>query len=355
MKLVIALLVILGVSSRVIGTDPLIECSANITQGTPWQIGRSFFNFAKLTVDTTLGLLTPNYNVDFTVDGTVLQTWDWNYTRNETNGFGGSNAGYWQSLYRSTQVDLGVILEASDNPFVDGLAFDGSPCTLGSPETVDPVGMTESATAAISIQNGTFIGTDGAPVELRGINYFGLEVPGNSFMDGLYAGTDSITKDFATVVYRFQLLGFNMVRLPFNFKNIFNSIPKSVTSNCNLDTQNTIAVSTRDPSSSSDPSTAPSPTAPAPTSPGQCSSSVPTDTMLDRFLYIMRYFAQNNFYLMIDDHTNYDTTAVENPTQWAAYWKQLAQAIANDPIIKPWVIYDILNVSPSFMKRTIVL
>ena len=35
---------------------------------------------------------------------------------------------------------------------------------------------------------------------------------------GLWAGDTSLTQDFATVVWRLKLLGFNAVRLPFSFQ-----------------------------------------------------------------------------------------------------------------------------------------
>jgi len=41
--------------------------------------------------------------------------------------------------------------------------------------------------------------------------------PQATLVDGLYAGTDTLTGDLATVAYRIQLLGFNAIRLPFSF------------------------------------------------------------------------------------------------------------------------------------------
>jgi hypothetical protein len=38
--------------------------------------------------------------------------------------------------------------------------------------------------------------------------------------------------DFATVVYRLQLLGFNAVRLPFSFQNLYDEQPQSQVRNC---------------------------------------------------------------------------------------------------------------------------
>lgn len=36
--------------------------------------------------------------------------------------------------------------------------------------------------------------------------------------DGLWAGSTSLTLDFANIVLRIKALGFNAVRLPFSFK-----------------------------------------------------------------------------------------------------------------------------------------
>ena len=41
------------------------------------------------------------------------------------------------------------------------------------------------------------------------------------FFEGLHEGRDTATGDFATVVYRQQLLGFNLVRIPFRFASLF--------------------------------------------------------------------------------------------------------------------------------------
>ena len=38
--------------------------------------------------------------------------------------------------------------------------------------------------------------------------------------------------DFATVVYRLQLLGFNAIRLPFSFQNLYDEQPQSQIRNC---------------------------------------------------------------------------------------------------------------------------
>ena len=46
---------------------------------------------------------------------------------------------------------------------------------------------------------------------------FGFETSA-TMTAGLWAGSTSLTADFATVIWRIQLLGFNTIRLPFSFQ-----------------------------------------------------------------------------------------------------------------------------------------
>lgn len=52
---------------------------------------------------------------------------------------------------------------------------------------------------------------------MQGLNWFGFETASTN-VAGLWAGFSSLTQDFATVVWRMKLLGFNAVRLPFSFQ-----------------------------------------------------------------------------------------------------------------------------------------
>ena len=318
-----------------------LECSINITQGVPWTIGNSSYNFASLNVETQQGLVTPDYPIGIVTDGNLTSYWNWNAS-NQTSGM---SLGYWQSLVDLNPVDFGVILGSNNSasPEVLDVSLNGEMCDVGPPMTVEPVGRTEAALQPVSIQNGVLIGTDGKPLVMRGLNWFGMEEPGNSMLDGLWIGSDSITKDFATIVYRYQLLGFNAVRLPFNFQNLYNLAPSSISVPCNIDSQQTIAQSTLDPAANADASTAPGPVAPPTQTPGTCNAYLPQDTTINRFLAIIRYFAQNNFYVIIDNHLNLDPTAINDPAGWAKYWQMLAGSVAADPISAPWTMFEILN------------
>ena len=59
-------------------------------------------------------------------------------------------------------------------------------------------------------------------------------------VNGLWGSSDSMVLDFATIVQRQALLGFNAVRLPFSFKNLFGGSLQSFTQSCNVDTQDSI-------------------------------------------------------------------------------------------------------------------
>ena len=318
-----------------------LECSINVTQGVPWTVGNVSYNFASLNIETLQGLVTPDYPIEIKSDSSLTSSWNWN----SSNGTSGSSLGYWSSLVEDYPIDIGVLLgiNGSIPPEISSVLLAGEQCNVGEPMTVEPVGRTEAGIQPVSIQKGVLIGTDGKPLHMKGINWFGFEEPGNSFMDGLYIGSDSITKDFATIVYRLQLLGFNAVRLPFNFQNLYNLSPSSIVAPCNIDSQRTIAQSTLDPAANADASSAPGPVAPPTQTPGTCNAYLPGDTTINRFLAVVRYFAQQNFYVVIDNHLNLDPTAVKDPSGWAKYWQRLAGSIAQDPISAPWTILEILN------------
>ena len=53
-----------------------------------------------------------------------------------------------------------------------------------------------------------------------------------------------------------------------------------------------------------------------PTVPGVCNSYLPDDTILNRFLFVINFFAQNNFYIILDNQFNLDQTAINNEQQW---------------------------------------
>lgn len=50
--------------------------------------------------------------------------------------------------------------------------------------------------------------------------------------------------------------------------------------------------------------------------PGVCNAYLPEDTTLDRFMWVVNYFAQQGFYIILDNQFNLDQTATSNTQLW---------------------------------------
>lgn len=81
------------------------------------------------------------------------------------------------------------------------------------------------------------------------------------------------------------------------------------------DTPATIVASTVQPGQTAS-GTAPSPAYSATTVPGTCNSYLPSDTTLNRFMFVVNYYAQSGFYIILDNQFNLDQTAINNQQQW---------------------------------------
>jgi hypothetical protein len=51
----------------------------------------------------------------------------------------------------------------------------------------------------------------------------------------------------------------------------------------------------------------------------------------------------SGWYVLIDNHLNSDSTAVDSTTEWMTGWARVMTAINADPVSKKFVMYDILN------------
>ena len=47
--------------------------------------------------------------------------------------------------------------------------------------------------------------------------------------------------------------------------------------------------------------------------------------------------------MLIDNHLNSDSTAVDSTTEWMTGWARVMTAINADPVSKKFVMYDVLN------------
>jgi len=130
-------------------------------------------------------------------------------------------------------VALSYELSSPNTDFAPrGVSVDGAPCAVASAGAAVPPSPPSNARSLrspipglsfleekpVSTRGDLFIGVDGLPFTIKGINWFGFE-NGQTNPDGLWGNvSDSIVADFVNVVWRMQLLGFNTVRLPFSFR-----------------------------------------------------------------------------------------------------------------------------------------
>lgn len=203
---------------------------------------------------------------------------------------------------------------------------------------------------AMTTKGNQIINDEGQPVELKGANWFGFNNQ-STMVDGLWGGPDSISFDFATVVHRLQLLGFNAVRLPFSFKDLYGTNPRNYAQQCKVASLSDIQASVTNPSINPGDKTISPLGSPASRKEGMCNDYLPNDSTLNRFLWVVDFFAKNGFYVLIDNHLREDQTAIENKDKWVQDWVKLATEISKNPEASKKVMIDILNEPDNFGIR----
>ena len=323
-------------------------CAVEVVSGSGWKENSQSVNWYEMNITSDSPTRIPwNISIEsnaiatnspYTVENNIVSR-----TLNE----------YWNAIGRGLESAANVVIASVENSSQILHVFeDDVECDVTFVNTSTTNAQVENSLSFVTSSAGQLLGVDGQALFMKGVNWFGFEYSGHSMVDGLSFGSSSISQDFATVVYRQQLLGFNTVRLPFSFQNLFGgAYPDAWTQPCSIDTKDTVVKATSDPSVSTVSSDAPLPKSPAPVLSGVCNNYLPSDTILNRYLYVVRYYAQNGFYVLIDNHLNVDPTAVNNPTLWVQYWRQLAQMIASDPLTAPYVVMEILNEPDSYGFR----
>lgn len=160
-------------------------------------------------------------------------------------------------------------------------------------------------------------------------------------VDGLWSD-DPLQSDFATVVRRQKALGFNAVRMPFSFKDLAITPARSYAFDCpSLPSPKEIGASVT-PSGYSDFNVPELPHPPERT-PGKCNDYLPSSSVWDRFIWVIKFYIENGFYVMIDNHGLEDETVLIDSKRWAELWAALAKELLQDPDTAGRVIFDILN------------
>lgn len=147
---------------------------------------------------------------------------------------------------------------------------------------------------------------------LQGINWFGFN-NGSTMLDGLW-GQDAFSKDFATVVHRLQLLGFNAVRLPFSFQDLHNLPTRDWSGQwqppATADLANGAMPRVRQMKAGHDPPPLLSP--PHRSQANTCNDYLPSNSTYERFCWVVHFFAHNGFFVLIDNHLREDQTALQD-------------------------------------------
>ncbi len=204
---------------------------------------------------------------------------------------------------------------------------------------------------ALTTNGNQIVNENGTSIQLKGINWFGFN-SGTTMTDGLWSGPDDLSLDFSTVVYRMQLLGFNAVRLPFSFSDLYTLIPRNFEQTASQASESEIQASVTDPNATAT-GKIPSQNAPALfPNPNIANSYLPNDTTFNRFLWVVNFFAKNGFYVLIDNHLREDQTVLQQgKNAWVQDWVKLVTAISQDPVSKGKLIIDILNEPDNFGIR----
>lgn len=134
--------------------------------------------------------------------------------------------------------------------------------------------------------------------------------------DGLLDSASSFSQDFQTQVQRILSLGFNMVKIPFSFKDLAGLQPQSFITNCTLPTRAQLQSSVTNPNITVPPNRGiPALNATAATAiPGTCNSYLPNDSLLNRFLYVVDFLATNELYVVLSNNVIADNTVTTSPS-----------------------------------------
>eukprot|EP00884_Botryococcus_braunii_P019883 jgi/Botrbrau1/6579/Bobra.0189s0006.1 len=209
-----------------------------------------------------------------------------------------------------------------------------------------------SSLAAISglTTSGGRIYDGGSELQLKGICWFGFN---NDFqmVSDLYAGDDSITKDFRTVAWRMKALGFNAVRLAFNFATLHSGVKGTYQQDCKIASEDEVIASiSKSGTSSGTKYSSP------PKVEGKCSADVPDDSVYNRFLYVANFMASQGFYVLVDWHNSgkgnqVGDIAFSDATQFGNDWVQLVKDLKAQGSIPGKLMIDLINEPDAYAIR----
>ena len=321
-------------------------CHVNMVTALQWSVQDSTAVAVELNFTAEPPVPTP---WTFSLDGPITKVDSWHWSVDSENGFQGTVSGYWQGLNQTDAVALGSVLYVPTNTSLTDITIyvnEVDECSVNVTQL--PAGSAgaaiESAGAPqrMSSQAGQLLGVDGMALKLLGVNLFGFD-SSYPMLDGLWGGSDSQAKDFATVVYRMQLLGMNAVRIPFSFLTLYSDQPPpTLAGSCPTATMEQLIGGVTPPNAAPGGFT-PQTTPANPSPPGSCNYYLPNTAVFDRFVFVVRFFAQNGFYVLLDDQSQGDPTVLNDIPTWIGYWTELMKEFAADPATNPYIMVDPFN------------
>lgn len=156
--------------------------------------------------------------------------------------------------------------------------------------------------APFTTSNGQIIDGAGQAVSFQGVNWFGFNT-GNHILHGLWSA------DFARMLRQMKSLGFNAVRIPFQFDFVLDPSIKPSGINTSCDGK-----------------------------PDSCNLDIPADSALHALQWVVGQFTSNGMYVLLDDHYE-DDTYRNDPAAWLRGWETIARLFRDNPLVG----YDIYN------------
>lgn len=239
------------------------------------------------------------------------------------------------------------------DPSPTSIFLDDRPCTIQAADAVGIV-LQPEVQQSLTTRDGQIIGLDGQVIDLKGIAWFGFE-DGNTVVDGLWepevdVDLDGLSMELQTAVQRMQLLGFNAIRLPFTFDQLYNAAPKNYTLECEHPDLTQVVESLIPPyldisvTNDSVKHIADGQLqAPYRLVEGTCNPWLPNSSVLDRFLFVINYLARNGFYIVVVHQTSYEPITVNNQASFVQQWQKLLSQLSEDPATRLRLLIDPIN------------
>lgn len=216
--------------------------------------------------------------------------------------------------------------------------------------------------------------SDGATVHVKAVNWFGFNNH-QTMLEGLYSSGSAAASDMAAITWQLRLLGFNGVRLPFIFDDVLRRPVRNdgaLLSWCSPTTARELARRAVDPEAEGTEGTTddaqliaaaragptPLPAVPLPPAGGdatRCNSYLPTTSTLDRFLWVVQWFAANGFFVLLDYHpmglewTSHDVSHFVG--NWTEVWRAVTCLPNYEVGLSGRVFLDLLNEPDSIGQR----